>query len=250
MIDAIEAYLRNLKKRQEEFVSSQAEQANAQFEETVKDVSHVIQENMSTVTHTLEDQAAVSKAEAEKLLSEGEKVYGGFKASEDVFFAEVRGQLRSAYAVANENPYTAAVGGTIFAAVAFSGTRGRLYRATIGKFRSEEAIFRSAERTAGSLKSQLAQQEAEAVKIQEMISKAEQDYAAARAKVSAATSQLKSMVKSAEGLHSEAEGLRSTLRSLHSKQVYKLRSEVATTASAVARQQAALERRLKSLESL
>lgn len=147
--------------------------------------------------------------------------------------------------VSVEHREASVAGGVALAAVLLSGPRRFLLRKTFGRFRSEEAMFKSAEMRYGTLKSRVEEQQGELLKLQDRLSAAEQEYARGLAKLKSTAGELESLGSHVESSSKAVRALVTDLRQLPSKAALQLRSDAANTAAAASSQAKAVERSLR-----
>mmetsp|Transcript_4116 Transcript_4116/g.12945 ORF Transcript_4116/g.12945 Transcript_4116/m.12945 type:complete len:238 (-) Transcript_4116:1189-1902(-) len=167
-----------------------------------------------------------------------------YKAAEEIVFSELKGLVLTG--MENPNTSMALIGGT--ALLVSPVTRGILYRMTIGRFRSEESVYRSCERKMHGLKDSVKESKAEFEKLEERVKLAEEEYERGRRKLSAAAGELKSLHGRVGGGERRADTLVAELRRLPSKAALSLRSEAAESAAALRRQRTDIERRMGRID--
>ncbi|PSC72249.1 Uncharacterized conserved UCP022280 [Micractinium conductrix] len=147
--------------------------------------------------------------------------------------------------VTKEHPEASLAGGIAAAALLLPGPRRFLLRNTLVRFRSEEAMFRSAEARYAGLVERVEAQQGELAKLQDRLHSAETEYVSALRSLKSAAGDLQSLGSRAEGSSKAARGLVSELRQLPSKAALQLRSDAANAAAAAGSQAKAVEKALK-----
>lgn len=139
-----------------------------------------------------------------------------------------------------------AVGGTALL-VGIPATRTMLVNLLVRRFRSEESLFRSAERRAGRLNEWLELQEKEYKKLEERAVLAAEEMQRGMGKLTAAGSQLKNLGSEARKMESKYVDLLQELRRIPGSQSVALRGQVAESASSVKKQRQAIERHVNQI---
>lgn len=147
--------------------------------------------------------------------------------------------------VRKEHPEASMATGVAAFFVLLPGPRRFLLRHTIGRFRSEEAMFKSAEQRYAGLKEKAEGHNGELQKLQERLQLAELEYQRGRAKLKSTAGELESLASRVRGSSKAAKRLITDLRELPSKQALQLRSDAANTANTVGNQAKVLDKALR-----
>ncbi|EFN54813.1 hypothetical protein CHLNCDRAFT_134807 [Chlorella variabilis] len=154
--------------------------------------------------------------------------------------------------VRKEHPEASMATGVAAFFVLLPGPRRFLLRHTIGRFRSEEAMFKSAEQRYAGLKEkaeghngELQKLQASTAVTQERLQLAELEYQRGRAKLKSTAGELESLASRVRGSSKAAKRLITDLRELPSKQALQLRSDAANTANTVGNQAKVLDKALR-----
>lgn len=226
---------------------SSLDQVVEQVKEFSERAAKAVDEGLNNASHVIKSTSAVATKEAEKAYGEAQvyvdKASGQLKEGEEY----VVGKLKEGVALfqAYEPASSAVAAGT--ALLLIPATRRILYRQTLGRLRSEEAVFRSAERKSKTLAETVDIQSKEAEKLQERVKLAEEEYYRGLSKLKSASSQLQSLIKQVNKTEKNAKGLIRDLRELPSQQALALRAEVAQQKAAAKTQHDNLDRTLYQL---
>ncbi|KAK9828598.1 hypothetical protein WJX72_000955 [[Myrmecia] bisecta] len=212
-------------------IKEASEKASAGLEESLQAASDAVK----ATTVTARTEAAKAYDQAQSTLDTG---IAYAKHAEEVAFAYLKEGVE--LAVAYPNASMAALGG--LALVVIPGPRRFLFRNTIGRLRSEEGMFRSAEMKAKSISEAVQSQTAEGTKLEQRLALAQEELNRGLSKVKATNRQLQSLAKQVASTEKSANNLVRDLRELPSKPALALRAEVATQAAAAKRQRQALDR--------
>ncbi|KAI3438144.1 hypothetical protein D9Q98_000585 [Chlorella vulgaris] len=146
--------------------------------------------------------------------------------------------------VKHEHPQASMAAGVAAFFVLLPGPRRFLFRQTIGRFRSEEAMFRSAEQRYASLKETVEGQQGELQKLQERLQLAELEYQRGRSKLKSTAGELESLASRVRSSNKVSKSLVRDLRELPSKAALQLRSDAATAAATASGQAKVLDKAL------
>ncbi|KAL4857290.1 RGS1-HXK1-interacting protein 1 [Chlorella vulgaris] len=172
--------------------------------------------------------------------------------------------------VKHEHPQASMAAGVAAFFVLLPGPRRFLFRQTIGRFRSEEAMFRSAEQRYASLKETVEGQQGElqklqasdgcapvvslsststaaafrALLLQERLQLAELEYQRGRSKLKSTAGELESLASRVRSSNKVSKSLVRDLRELPSKAALQLRSDAATAAATASGQAKVLDKAL------
>lgn len=160
--------------------------------------------------------------------------------------ADPRPATEGIYWTMENKEITTAVGGTALL-VGIPATRSMLMNLLVRRFRSEESLFRSAERKAGRLKEGLELQEKEYKKLEERAVLAAEEMKRGMGKLTAAGSQLKKLGSEASNMENKYTDLLQELRRIPGSQSIALRGQVAESASSVKKQRQAIERHVNQI---
>ncbi|KAK9837098.1 hypothetical protein WJX81_002663 [Elliptochloris bilobata] len=133
------------------------------------------------------------------------------------------------------------------ALVILPGPRRILWRQTLGRLRSKEAQYQAIETRARQAQETLTQQEAEAVKLEQRLAAAREQYDSGLSKLRSTARQLESLASQVRSTERTGRNLILDLRELPSKQALGLRSEVAMQVAAAKRQAAILDKQVWGL---
>jgi hypothetical protein len=166
-----------------------------------------------------------------------------YKQAEDQVFEWLKDGVETA--LVHQNTSMAVLAG--LTAVALPGPRRFLLRQTIGRLRSEQSQFLSAQHRAQQLNESVQGQAAEALKLQERMASAEQQYLEGLHKVKATNSELQRLAKQVASCERNAQSLIRDLRELPSRQALALRAEVANRAAEAKSQRRQLEKQIYAI---
>jgi len=146
-------------------------------------------------------------------------------------------------------PYESMALGVGALLIALPATRGLLYRSTLGRFRSEEAIFRTSQRQAEALKSTLESASKQGAALTESKNTGLQEVQQGMAKLKSASRELQKLSTTTASAELQAEEMMRQLRRLRSQDALKLRMEVAEYKAGLAKQKKATARDYNQLLS-
>ncbi|GAB4819078.1 hypothetical protein N2152v2_006124 [Parachlorella kessleri] len=216
------------------------------WSDTLKDVSDkatsAIDAGISTLSGAVRSTRKVVVEEADKAYSQAQDVYGVGKAhleqTEEVTISKLREGVN--FIVEHQNESLAAA--AVLAAVVLPGPRRFLLRNTIGRLRSEEAIYKSSELRATSLADKLEGQHKELQKLQERLALAQEEYQRGLSKLRQTASELQRLSGRVHSSEKTARALLGDLRQLPSKAALQLRADVAQAASVANSQRSEIEK--------
>ena len=174
----------------------------------------------------------------------GEAVVERARESEDEFF---RSASKRVVDFARANPVS--VGGTVACAVALAlpAPRALLWRSTIGRLQSEEALFNACVRRSERLTLEAEAASAEIQRLAESVSAAEIEMKRGASNLRAAARELRAIESKTYGMDSKASGLLNDLRVLPSAEAAALQEQVAGTTDTVAAHRSAALKVLKKI---
>lgn len=146
-----------------------------------------------------------------------------------------------------ENKESTALAGGFTLLIGVPTTRSFLFNLLIRRFRSEESLYRSAERRSGKLKELMELQEKEFEKLEERAVLAAEEMSRGMGKLTAAGAQLRKLRSQAIKTETRYTDLLHELRRIPGGQSMALRTQVAETASYARRQRQAVEKRLSQI---
>lgn len=167
-----------------------------------------------------------------------------FKENEDAFFKSASKTVAEAV---RTNPML--VGGAACVAVAMTlpATRALIWRSTIGRLQSEEAIFNACVRKSEMLALDAERASGEIQKLTAAATAAEAELKQASSKLRAAARELRSIESRTYGMDKKATSILDDLRVLPSKEAVALRDNVASTVEEVEKHRAAALATLKKI---
>ncbi|GLC36699.1 hypothetical protein PLESTM_000490900 [Pleodorina starrii] len=162
---------------------------------------------------------------------------GETKKAEDAVVAEVKHGLQ----FVQSNPYVSyplLATGTL---LLLPGTRRLLYRATLGRLRSADAILQSSEGKVEGLRVKMSDYSNEAKKLQERMAAAEEEYLSGRAKLKATRQELQRLASVVAKSERAAAGVLEDLRAIRKvDKAVQLRAEAASQVSSLRSQRSTL----------
>ncbi|KAK1316548.1 hypothetical protein QJS10_CPA05g00614 [Acorus calamus] len=130
------------------------------------------------------------------------------------------------------------------------GPRRFLYRQTVGRFQSEQAMFDRAEKKVSELGQSVAVAKKEDAKLLERASFAEQDMQNGFQRLIKSGSEIRKLANSVYKIERQAEDLMAGLRQVPGREAIKLRSEVASMADTAKQQRITLQKRILKISEL
>lgn len=227
-------------------LSSIKESTDQAWSETLKTatekVTDAVDHSIDAVSSVVRSSTATAQQEAGKAYSQAQDVYGIGKAHWEQTEERLLAKVREGVGYVTEHQNESLVAAVCLAAVLLPGPRNFLYRSTLGKLRSEEAMFKSAQQRAGSLAQRLEGHSEELTKLQERVASAQEEYQRGLRNLRAAASDLQGLSGRVHSSEKNARALVSDLRALPSRAALQLRSDVAQAASMASTQRSAIER--------
>ncbi|KAK7362459.1 hypothetical protein VNO77_04573 [Canavalia gladiata] len=169
-----------------------------------------------------------------------------YRTFEDAFFNKVKDGLM----VAREHPALGVGFGISAVLLAMRAPRRFLFRHTLGRFRSEEARYASAEKNVKDLNLSVDLLKKESVKLLQRTAFAEKEMKYGHTELVSAGTQFQQLAKSAYKVEARADDLLDKLRYIPSREALALRAEVASMASILKRQRSALNKRIMKINEL
>uniref|UniRef100_A0A7N0TJV3 RGS1-HXK1-interacting protein 1 n=1 Tax=Kalanchoe fedtschenkoi TaxID=63787 RepID=A0A7N0TJV3_KALFE len=169
-----------------------------------------------------------------------------YKAYEDAFFTKVKDEINSV----KEHP--GMVGGVALTAalLLMRGPRRFLFRNTLGRFRSEEALFVKVEKNVQDLNMSVDLMKKESQKLLQRASLAEKEMLSGRSQLKSSGHQIQSLAKSVYKAEKQAVDLMDGLREVPGREALKLRAEVASMASLLKQQRTSLDKMILKVSGL
>ncbi|KAI3996515.1 hypothetical protein MKX01_001353 [Papaver californicum] len=169
-----------------------------------------------------------------------------YRAYEDAFFTKFKEELMSA----KENPAVASGVAVAAGLLLLRGPRRFLFRNTLGRFRSEEALYVKTEKNVKELNLSVDIMKKESAKLLERSALAEKDMKRGRHELVNAGSDIQRLAKSVYKIESQATDLMDGLRQIPGGEALKLRAEVGTMASLIQQQRSALDKKILKISEL
>ncbi|KAI3894700.1 hypothetical protein MKX03_031630 [Papaver bracteatum] len=191
-----------------------------------------LKQNSSTHLRTLQDFLPQLKSQ--------------FRSYEDAFFTKFKDELMSA----KENPAVASGVAVAAGLLLLRGPRRFLFRNTLGRFRSEEALYVKAEKNVKELNLSVDIMKRESAKLLERSALAEKDMKRGRNELVNAGSDIQRLAKSVYKIESQATVLMDGLRQIPGRESLKLRAEVGTMAALIQQQRSALDKKILKISEL
>jgi hypothetical protein len=188
----------------------------------------------------LHDASSQHFATAQKYADRAKQEYFHY---EGLFF----NKLKEGVHVAAQNPNTTFGVLGVTAVLALRTPRRFLYRYTIGRFQSEQAMLARAETKVKEMRQTVDILKNESKKLEERARLAEEELLRGRTKLKNSGSQLSSLSRSAYKTESSARVLMDNLRDLPGREALRLRAEVADMTSEAKQQRHALDKRVSKI---
>eukprot|EP00884_Botryococcus_braunii_P022220 jgi/Botrbrau1/8682/Bobra.0087s0035.1 len=205
------------------------------------------EDTLSAAAKAVKSGAATASEQYEQAYARGQTLLDTAVAHTQALEEQIFGKVKEGVDYAMDNKALTYTVLGVAAFVILPGPRRFLFRNTIGRFRSEEAMYKSAEVRAKALAQAVEEQNAEAGKLDLRLAAAIEQWETGRSKVRATARQLQSLQKQARSTEKSGQSLIGLLRELPSKQALALRSEVAKEVAAARAQRSALDKQLWSL---
>lgn len=224
-------------------IKDAAGKAAEAVDEGLKVASEFTRSSINTVLSTADQAYQTAHTGVQTALSSSQTyvdqalVY--YKEGEEWCFSN----LKTAVEWSISNPYVAYPSLGTFALLSLPVTRRLLYRFTIGRFRSQEAMVKSAESRVSALKSRNAEYGKETQKLESRMKLAEEEWQRGLAKLRATRQELQRLRSAVGKSESVASSLVTQLRSLNKvDNVLKLRAEASSELSSFRRQRQTLDK--------
>lgn len=217
-------------------VRSARDQAGSALDDGLTAASQAAKQTIAFVR----DNANQAKEEGQSYLDVG---LDNFERTQDQALGKVKEGI--AWVQLNDS-VTIPVGATVLTLM-LPGARRFLWRQTIGRFRSEEAMFRSAERSFAAVAESLEGHNSEGQKLLQRMAAAEEQYDTGLKKLVATAKQLSALQKRVRGTEKAAGALVRNLRELPSRDALALRAQVAAQVASASMQRSGLDRTLWNL---
>jgi hypothetical protein len=214
-------------------------QAQSMGQKALSSTDEVIKTARVQINH-LQDASSHHFAAAQKL---GNRVKDEYFHYEGIFFKK----LKDGVHIAAQNPnVTYGVLG-VTALLALRTPRRLLYRHTIGRFQSEQAMLARAETKVKEMRQTVDILRNESKKLEERARLAEEELLRGRTKLKNTGTQLSSLSRSAYKTETAARGLVDNLRDLPGREALRLRAEVAAMTSEAKQQRSVLDKRVSKI---
>ncbi|KAK9907760.1 hypothetical protein WJX75_009439 [Coccomyxa subellipsoidea] len=208
--------------------STTIDQVKEHVWEAADKTSKAVEEGIQAASYAVKSGTVKARAEYAKAMESSQNIIdtgvAHYKHLEEQIFDRLKGGVH----VAAEHQSATLTALTGLAVLLLPGPRHFLYRQTLGRLRSAEAVFTTAQAKSQAITEALQADAAEAVKLLQRQSAAEAQYDQGLQKLQATSRQLRSLSSKVRATESSAEILVKTLRELPSKEALALRSEMAT----------------------
>ena len=213
------------------------EDASRRIDRTSSDAAFAVVKAMETTREALSDVAGTAVAHGEALAVR-------VRESEDEFF---RSTSKAVVAAARANPMT--LGAAVAAAlvVALPGPRALLWRSTLGRLQSEEALYNACVRRSERLALEAESTTGEIQRLAEAASAAEIEMKRGAENLRAAARELRSIESKTHGMDNKVTALLNDLRVLPSKEAAELQEKVAGMTDNIAAHRGAALKVLKRI---
>ncbi|KAL6780521.1 CGL63 [Auxenochlorella protothecoides x Auxenochlorella symbiontica] len=215
---------------------------NEQVQDVTSSLSAILDQGLATASDVVRSSTAVATSEANKAASQAKDLYSQAELQYKQGEAAAFGYLKEGVRTVVDNKETSIAMAIGVAAIGLRGPRRFLWRHTLGRLRSEEAVFKSAELRSVVLAEKVEGQALELKKLQERLGLAQAEYTRGLSKLKATASELQSLSSRIGGTQQTASGLVQDLRSLPSKHALSLRSEVAQKLAVAETQRKAVDK--------
>eukprot|EP01018_Ginkgo_biloba_P029507 Gb_13877 [translate_table: standard] len=209
-----------------------AEQAQELKRTVVESTDCVLQ----SARHHVGDLQATSTLHYRTMLEFLPKIRVQYDVYEDAFFSK----LKEGLVIAREHPSATFAAAAGLGLLLMRSPRRFLFRHTIGRLQSEEALLANAENKVKDFRQSVDLLKNESKKLQERATLAEEELKRGQTKLKQAGNQIQSLVHSVYKAESQATGLMDSLREIPGREALKLRAEVASMASDAKQQRSAL----------
>jgi hypothetical protein len=194
------------------------------IDRTSSDAAFAVAKTIETTRERVNDITDTAVAHAEALAERARE-------SEDEFFNMASKRVVE---TVRENPASATAGALTFLALALPGPRALLWRSTLGRLQSEEALFNACVRRSETLALDAEAASGEIQRLTEAASAAEVEMKRGAANLKSAARELRAMESRTYGMDKKATTLLNDLRVLPSKEAVALQEQVASTVDKVA----------------
>ena len=205
-------------------VARTREAATERIDRTSSDVAFAVAKTIETTRERVNDVTSTAVAHAEALAERARE-------SEDEFFKRVS---KKAVETVRENPLTTGASTLAFLALALPGPRTLLWRSTLGRLQSEEALFNACVRRSETLALDAETASADIRRLAEAASAAEIEMKRGAANLRSVAKELRSIESKTYGMDTKASALLNDLRVLPGKEAVALQEDVAATVDRVA----------------
>mmetsp|Transcript_5081 Transcript_5081/g.14590 ORF Transcript_5081/g.14590 Transcript_5081/m.14590 type:complete len:241 (+) Transcript_5081:616-1338(+) len=156
-------------------------------------------------------------------------------------------KLKEGFHWARENENITVPAAVTALALILPGPRRFLWRQTLGRFRSEESLFRAAERKYSGVTESLEAHSVEGQKLQQRLAAAQEQYDTGLRKCIATAKQISALQSRVRGTEKSASSLVRDLRELPSRDALALRAQAAAQVATAASQRKSLDSTLWNL---
>ena len=167
--------------------------------------------------------------------------------AEDWVIGCVRKSVVDAY---RSQPELVAGGTAAFLLLAFPRTRNFVVRNTVGRFRSQEGLYKAAVRRKTMLSEKVALTQQESTKLLQRTKMAQQEFQASVKKLRDARNQLDNLQSRLGRLRQESWSVDQSLKEIQKKEALQLRSEVAVNSSMIQKEKKTVSKAIKSIAAL
>jgi len=200
--------------------TEQFQKLKAQVDSTTNEAVQQARKGLAVMEAATVEQVQEAKSLASWLSAE-------YKKYDQVVFDE----LKSGVKYAAQEPIYLVGAGTVALLFGFRGTRRLLYKATVGRLRSEETEILRADNRLKELRTSVEVHNGEARKLQERANAAETEFLAGRRKLVATAAELRRLLRNAAQKEAQAQRIREIAREFPISQSMRLRAEAAQVAS-------------------
>ena len=198
--------------------------ASEAIDRTTSDAAFAVAKTIEVARERVNEASGTAQAHAGVLVE-------NVREREDAFFKRVSKEVAD---VARANPASAGAGALGLALILLPGPRALLWRVTMGRLQSEEAIFNACVRKSEMLALDAERASGEIQKLAAAAVEAEVEMKRGAANLRAAARELRSIESRTYAMDNKATGLLNDLRVLPSKEAVALREDVAVTVDKVA----------------
>jgi hypothetical protein len=198
--------------------------ASDAIDRTTSDAAFAVAKTIEVARERVDEVRGTAQAHAGVLVERARE-------SEDAFFKRASKEMAER---ARANPASVGAGALALALIVLPGPRALLWRATMGRLQSEEAIFNACVRKSEMLALDAERASGEIQRLAAAASEAEVEMKRGAANLRAAARELRSIESRTYSMDNKATGLLNDLRVLPSKEAVALREDVAATVDKVA----------------